>query len=290
MRTPDPAVTAAAGSARVAGPVGQALALVRACHRGPVVAVTFLAVLLALATPRTADRAALVGLAYLSGQLTIGWGNDLIDAGRDRGVGRTDKPVALGLVTPRTVAIAIAVALAVSVAASLALGVAAGVTHLVLGVGAGWAYNAGLKSSRWSWLPYAAAFGSLPLVVSLAGRPPSAAPLWMLACGALLGVGAHVVNVLPDLHEDAATGVSGLPHRLGERRSRWLAVAALGIASVVVALGPAADGGPVPAWAWAGLAVVAVLAAVALRARGRLPFWAAVAIAAVDVVLLLLRG
>src|SRR3712207_7375206 len=33
-----------------------------------------------------------------------------------------------------------------------------------------------------------------------------------------LGVGAHLLNVLPDLEDDAATGVRGLPHVLGPRR------------------------------------------------------------------------
>ena len=41
-------------------------------------------------------RGLLVTAAVLAGQLSIGWSNDLIDARRDRAVGRTDKPLAVG--------------------------------------------------------------------------------------------------------------------------------------------------------------------------------------------------
>jgi 4-hydroxybenzoate polyprenyltransferase len=289
---PAAAAGKAAAEKAAAGEVlaGQVTGLLRAAHLGPGLAVTVLAGLLALSTPASAGRAHLVVLAYATGQLSVGWGNDLVDADRDRLVGRADKPIATGAVSPALVRAAIAVALAACVVASLALGPAAGLAHLLLGVAAGWAYNAGLKGTAASWLPYAVAFGTLPLVVALAGSPPTVPPVWMIAAGALLGVGAHVVNVLPDLADDAATGVHGLPHRLGERLSRWLAVAALVTASAVVALAPSAAGRPVPAWVWAALVAVSVLAAVALRARGKVPFWAAVAIAAVDVVMLLLRG
>ena len=47
---------------------------------------------------------------------------------------------------------------------------APGSVHLV-SVASGWAYNLGLKSTAWSWAPYAVAFGALPAVVSLADDP-----------------------------------------------------------------------------------------------------------------------
>jgi hypothetical protein len=55
------------------------------------------------------------------------------------------------------------------------------------------------------------------------------------------------------------------------------------LASAVVVLGPA---GAPATWAWAALAVVVGLAVLALVGRGKAPFYAAVAIALVDVVLL----
>jgi len=169
----------------------------------------------------------------------------------------------------------------VSVPLSLTTGIVAGSVHLVV-VAAGWAYDLGLKSTAWSWAPYAVAFGMLPVFVDLAG-PGGLPPAWVPLAGGLLGVGAHLVNVLPDLEDDAATGVRGLGHRLGEERSLRLAIAALAAATVVVALGA---GDAVLLGRVLALLAAAALVLVALRGRGRTPFRAAVGIAAVDVVLL----
>ncbi len=249
-------------------------------------AVTVLTLLLSLAVGQTLGRALVVAAAVAAGQLTIGWSNDLIDEPNDRQVGRRDKPVALGAVSPGAVRRAIGVAGVVCVALSLACGVAAAWVHLVLGVGSGWAYNLGAKRTLWSALPYAVAFGSLPAVATLALPDPSLPAVWMVVAGAMLGVGAHLLNALPDLVDDAQTGVRGLPQRLGETRVRVLAPVFLLAASTVSVVAP---GGGVPTWAWVALAVCVCLAVVAVTGRGKVPFAAAVAIAAVDVVVLVAR-
>ena len=85
---------------------------------------------------------------------------------------------------------------------------------------AAWAYNLGLKSTWLSPLPYALAFGLLPAFVTLglAGHPwPRPA---VTAVAALLGVGAHLLNTIPDHDADLRTGVRGLPQRIGPRA--WL--------------------------------------------------------------------
>jgi len=271
----------------------RAAALVRAAHAPPAFAVTLLAGAYAAgAAGAGPGRALLVAAAVLAGQLSVGWSNDWIDAGRDLAVGRADKPVVAGTVTVAGLRRAALTALAACVVLSLALGLPAAVLHLAL-VGAAWAYNARLKSTAWSWLPYAVAFGGLPSVATL-GVPggDALAPWWVTAGGALLGVGAHLANVLPDLEDDAATGVRGLPHRLGRRRTAFGAAVVLLVAVVVVALGPPGAPGVVAA---AGLALAAVLAvsgaAVALaRPTSRWPFTAAMAVAAVAVVLLVVQG
>lgn len=276
--------------------------LVRACHPGPTAAVTMLTVLLAVSsdlgsTVRTPAGVAgvlqtgpalvlLVSAAVLAGQLSIGWSNDLLDAQRDRRAARRDKPLALGSVPTRTVRSAAAMALVATILLSAALGWRAALVHLVLVVGSGWAYNLGLKATVWSWVPYAVAFGSLPAVVWLAGAERALPPVWMSVVGALLGVGAHLLNVLPDLVQDERAGVRGLPHRLGERRVRILGPLLLLCGSVVVTLAPA---GPAPWWAWGLLVLCLVLAAVAWSTRGRMPFTAAIGIALLDVAGLVLR-
>lgn len=72
---------------------------------------------------------------------------------------------------------------------------------------------------------------------------------WLLPLGAVAGVGMHFARALPDLERDAATGLRGLPHRLGRRRGELLACAtlpalaglmwALSVLRVVPAHGPA---------------------------------------------------
>ncbi len=223
-----------------------------------------------------------VTTAVLAGQLTIGWGNDLLDAARDRAVGRTDKPLVDGRLTPRLVRGCLVAAAVGCVALSLAAGWRSAVVHLVLGVGGGHAYNLGMKATAFSWLPYAAAFGALPAVVSLAGPDPAAPAWWTVAAAAALGVGAHFLNTLPDLDDDERTGVRGLPHRIGATASRGVATALLVGASLATVLGPV----DTPSWGWAVLVVVGALGVVTLLGRGKAPFAAAVAIALVDVVVL----
>ena len=259
----------------------QPVTLLRAAHPGPAFAVTLLAGLLGWAVGLGPLDLLLVVAAVGTGQLSIGWSNDLVDASRDRAVGRTDKPLATGELDIRVVRTACAVAVVATVPLSLAAGLVAGPVQLVT-VASGWAYNLGLKATVWSWLPYALAFGALPAFVSLVDNPDQLPPWWMVAAGALLGVGAHLVNVLPDLEDDAATGVRGMPHRLGARWSSALAAAVLVSATVVIVLGSSV-GSTV---ATVALVVVGGLALVALVTSGRTPFRAAIAMALVDVAML----
>jgi 4-hydroxybenzoate polyprenyltransferase len=262
------------------------VALLLSCHPAPALAVTVIATLLAVAAGASAGTVALIALAFGAGQLSIGWSNDWVDAARDVAVGRTDKPVATGSVTRTAVGTAAVLAAAAAVPLSLALGVAAGLAQLV-GVASGWAYNLGLKSTVWSWLPYAVTFGLLPAVVTLALPGSPLPPPWAVAAGALLGVGAHLVNVLPDLEDDAATGVRGLPHRMGARASQLGAAAVLLAAAASLLLGPHQGSG---GWRWLVLVVNAVLAAVVAVGGGRTPFRVAMLMALIDVVLLTTSG
>jgi 4-hydroxybenzoate polyprenyltransferase len=69
--------------------------LVRASHPEPTAAVTAIATALAVSTG-LGWRSLLVTAAFLTGQLSVGWSNDWIDAARDQRTGRPDKPVARG--------------------------------------------------------------------------------------------------------------------------------------------------------------------------------------------------
>lgn len=246
-----------------------------------------LSVAFAFSSDLTTARVVLVALAVLTGQLSIGWANDLIDVDRDRAVGRADKPLAKGDVSRETARVACGLALLATVALSLACGLVAGLIHLVC-VAAGWAYNVGVKSTVLSWLPYAVAFGGLPVFITLAAPGAGPPPWWVPAAAALLGVGAHLLNVLPDLADDEATAVRGLAHRLGHRSASVLAVVSLVSASVLLAVGARDDASVLTTAVL--LVVVALLAVLALRGRGKVPFRAAIGIALADVILLVVAG
>lgn len=271
-----------------------AAGLVRTAHPKPSGAVTVFAVALAVADGAGVAGALLVGGAVLSGQLSIGWSNDRIDAVRDAATARTDKPLATGGIAPALVGRAAAIALPVCAALSLWYGLAAGVAHLA-GVGCGWAYNAGLKRTVWSPVPYAVAFGLLPVFVALGTRPGPTAmsgwpPAWQPAAAALLGVGAHLANALPDIAADRAAGVPGLPAMLGPAATRALLPVPLLAASAVLVFVPTGTPGTA---GWAALAVTAALAAYAAlvpATRSRAAFTATITIAALNVALFLLRA
>ena len=265
--------------------------LALASHAGPTVVVPRLAGFVAGGGGAGPGTTALVTAAVLSGQLSVGWSNDWLDARRDRAVDRADKPVVAGLVSVRQVHAAALAAAAACVVLSLATGLVAGLVHLVA-VASAWSYNAWLKSTVWSWAPYAVSFGLLPLFVVLASPGERVAAPWAMTATALLGVGAHVANTLPDLEDDRATGVRGLPHRLGRTGASVLAPAVLVTAVGVVVLGPP---GPPTVVAWVAGAVAVVLAVSAgvvavRRTTSRLPFALSMAVAAVCAVLLVLAG
>ncbi len=271
-------------------------ALLGATHPLPSLAVTALATSVAAAAGRSAGGCALVAAAVLTGQLSIGWLNDLLDRDHDRAAGRRDKPLATGGVSPRQVATACALAVTACVPLSLASGWRAGMVHLVA-VAGGWAYDLGLKRTVLSWLPYAVSFGLLTAFITLGLPGHPAPPWWLVSGGALLGTGAHFLNVVPDVDDDLAAGIRGLPQRLGALRSAVAGSVLLAAAVVVVTVGP----GRPPWWAWAGLVAACGSAAAAgvVGAAGtagtagtarRTPFLLAVVTAAVAVALLVARA
>ena len=259
-------------------------ALLAASHPGPSLAITAMATVLAAEAAPSGFGPVLVAPAMLAGQLSVGWSNDACDAARDIAAGRTDKPVARGEISVR----ALWVAAVVSVAAALAM--AAAISLLTMGilallVGAAWVYNLGLKSTPWSGLMYLLGFGPLPAYAAstLPGQP--APRFWVCVAAALLGLGGHFVNVLPDLTADLRSGVRGLPQlvaaRWGAGAARAAALALLLSASVLLVV----EAGPARRWvAIAGLCVSCVLAVAGALGTGRTPFRAALAIAGTDVV------
>ncbi len=257
--------------------------LVAAAHPGPSLAITAMATVLAAQAAPHGTGPLLVAPAMLAGQLSVGWSNDAFDARRDAAAGRRDKPVAAGEIGLGAVWTAAILALVTALALSLELGAATAVVNCVI-IAAGWAYNAGLKSTPGSGLAYLAGFGPIPAYATstLPGHP---LPTWSVtAAAALVGLGGHFANVLPDLAADRATGVGGLPQRVharwGEGAVRGTGLALLLSASVLLVVAAR----PARRWvALAGLGAAVPLALRGARGTGRVPFLTAIGIAAVDV-------
>jgi len=266
-------------------------ALALSCHPVPSLAVTALAAGLAAIAGLPPGLWILLTAAVFTGQLSIGWSNDFLDAERDRLVDRSDKPVAAGALTARAAGLAAGIAAALTVVLSAALGWPGGAVTLVT-VLCGWLYNLGLKATAASWVPYAVAFGLLPAIATLSATPSRWPAAWAMTAGALLGVAAHLANVLPDLSQDASTGVRGLPHRLGAKGTALTAAGLLLAVSAVILLRPGGELGP---WRWAGFGAALVIAAVATTGAYRDPssrrfFLAIILIVALDLVFFALSG
>ena len=265
-------------------------ALVLASHPGPSLFITAMATLLAVEAAPHGIGPVLTGPAMLAGQLSIGWSNDACDARRDAATGRTDKPVAAGAISVGTVWTAAVVSVLAGFGMALAIGVLTALIYTVIIVAA-WAYNLGLKSTVWSGLMYLAGFGPIPAYAAstLPGHP---APRWpVTVAAALVGLGGHFANVLPDLAGDKVTGVEGLPQRVAARWGpaavRAVALVLLLTASVLLVV-VASDS---RRWvAVAGLVAAVALAVIGARGTGRVPFYAALGIAAIDVLLFLAGG
>lgn len=271
------------------------LGLVRASHPEPAAAVTTVAGLLAWGVGHRPAGIVAVVLTVLASQLAVGWSNDLVDADRDATVGRTDKPVATGVIGRRTLGLAAGAAALATPSLALTTNHPAALWATV-GLASALLYNWPLKSTPVSVLPYAISFGSLPAFVVLALPGAPAPPVWLVVAAAFLGAGAHFANVLPDLADDARTGVHGLPHRLGPTGSRLAAAGLLLAATVTLVAGP--PGPP----SWAGLSAIAAAVVVpalgwyggraAARAGGRpvAAFRAVMVVALIDVALLVASG
>jgi 4-hydroxybenzoate polyprenyltransferase len=217
--------------------VSRVRALLGASHPGPSIVVTAVSVALGVVSGLAPERVAVLGAMILANQFSVGWSNDALDAERDRDAARTDKPAVRGEVGTRLLLTCAAASAVGSIALSLLLGWAAALAHLVFLL-AGWAYNAGLKRTYLATACYVVGFAMLPLIATLAREEPRPAAWWAIGIGGMLGLAAHLANVLPDLLADRRHGIRSLPHMLGARASGTLALLALAAAAALGALGP----------------------------------------------------
>ena len=178
-----------------------------------------------------------IAFGVFTGQLVVGWSNDLYDYQDDLAHQRMNKPLVAGLISQEFLRKWIKIMLPFSFVANLLgpLGIKGGLVYM-LGIACGVAYNFYFKFSWLSPLPYAIAFAALPSSVAIS--KDITPPLWMWLGGALFGMAAHFINVLKDMKADQKSGIRGLPQRLGSRNSIIVAIAliALGVAVLIFKL------------------------------------------------------
>ncbi len=190
-------------------------------------------VLLAAHGMPSPGRLLLLLVVETSMQFSISAANDYFDRKIDQG--RSDKPVAAGRITPAN-ALALGMVLGVlSILLAMPLGTWVALLTAI-GLAGGLLYDAGLKYTILSWLPFCVAFPTLPLWGWAGAHPDLPFPpglLWTVPVAAILVLGIHLADTLPDLAGDTAAGVRGLAHRLGLRNSLLLCRAAFIVAPLL---------------------------------------------------------
>ena len=174
-----------------------------------------------------------IAFGVFTGQLVVGWSNDLYDYQDDLTHQRMNKPLVAGLITQEFLRKWIKIMLPFSFVANLLgpLGIKGGLVYM-LGIACGVGYNFYFKFSWLSPLPYAIAFAALPSSVAIS--KDITPPLWMWLGGALFGMAAHFINVLKDMKADQKSGIRGLPQRLGSRNSIIVAIALVALGVLVL--------------------------------------------------------
>ncbi len=211
---------------------GKLKGLLKASHFGPTLLVT--AISFGFATYYWWEGPAyVIAFGVFTGQLVVGWSNDLYDYQDDLSHNRKNKPLVSGQITEELLQNWLKWVTPFSFIANLfgPLGVKGGLVYM-LGIACGVAYNFYFKFSVLSPLPYAVAFAALPS--SIAISKDITPPVWMWLGGALFGMAAHFINVIKDMKEDQISKIGGLPQRLGSKNSIWVAVILIAIGIAVL--------------------------------------------------------
>jgi len=214
-----------------------ARAYLLATHLPQALTMVVLATTVSLALGLTGWNIFFVIIATASGQASVGWINDLLDAQVDKSLDRKSKPVVSHFLNPEKLKLPITISLLLAIPFSfLAAGWVGGSAHLGA-IGSAQLYNRYLSRTVWSWLPYAISFSLLPIFCWQAASR-DLWPSWnIVVISSLVGVIAHIFNALPDLDIDKRVGFGGLVVYLGKKRSLvLLAILCLTLAVLLVQL------------------------------------------------------
>lgn len=210
--------------------------LLKASHFGPTVLVTTISWFFA-AYYWWVGAAFLIAFGVFTGQLVVGWSNDLYDYEDDLKHNRVKKPLVSGVISRKYLTKWLRFMVPFAFVANLLgpLGFKGGMVYM-FGISMGVAYNFYFKYNVFSWLPYALAFAALPSCIAISKEITP--PLWMWLGGAIFGSAAHFINVIKDMEQDRASGIGGAPQRMGTRAAIWVAalLSILGILTLVLTI------------------------------------------------------
>ena len=208
--------------------------LLKASHFGPTLIVTAISWFFAVHY-WWEGPAYVIAFGVFTGQLVVGWSNDLYDYKDDLMHNRQNKPLVSGVISQSYLKRWLTFMVPFSFVANLLgpLGFKGGLVYM-FGISMGVAYNFYFKFNVFSWFPYALAFAALPSCIAISKDVTP--PVWMWLGGALLGSAAHFINVIKDMDQDRASGIGGAPQRIGKRNSIVVAglLIALGLSTLVL--------------------------------------------------------
>ena len=209
-------------------------ALAKASHFGPTLIVTAISWFFA-AYYWWEGPAYVIAFGVFTGQLVVGWSNDLYDYADDQKHNRRNKPLVAGNITPSYLMKWLRFMVPFSFVANLLgpLGFKGGLVYM-FGISMGVAYNFYFKYNVFSWLPYALAFAALPSCIAISKDVTP--PVWMWLGGAIFGSAAHFINVIKDIDQDRASGIGGAPQRIGKRNSIVAAVLLIALGALTLYL------------------------------------------------------
>jgi 4-hydroxybenzoate polyprenyltransferase len=99
---------------------------------------------------------------------------------------------------------------------------------IAIGTACGFLYNAGLKRTVWSFVPFCVALPTLPIAAFIVADRADALLAAAYVVGAPLVIAIHLADALPDVARDRAFGLTTLAVRLGVHRAYlacWIGVA-----------------------------------------------------------------
>ena len=237
--------------------------LLRLAHPLPTLLNAIIAAALTTTAGGSTTQAALAAITMLGIHTSIGAMNDLLDQASD--AGRAEKPLVGGSVAPREARVMVVIAATAGLAAASALSFT---SLLIAAAGAtlGYLYNAGIKRTPISFLPFALGVALIPVFAWSAAGAQLPAAIATLCLIALPGGSALALqNALADRELDKSVGANGAVVRLGHQRTILLIALLHGFTYLLLLVSAPTTASPVL------LAVGGLLLVVGVTLSTRLP-------------------